>query len=440
MSDGLGSAAITQTNRIVIPYAQRNHFKPVHASKKRFRFVVAHRRAGKSVSEINEIIKAAVQNQRVYPPPRYAYIGPTFAQTKDLIWGYLKHYTSVIPGMKYSEGDLQATFPNGAMINLYGGGQAYQRMRGLYFDGAVADEYPLLDPDMLDSVVRPCLADYRGFLIASGTSNGDDHFHELKKIAERNPDEWDIFIIPVTDTDALHPDEVEEMRRQMDPDKFAREMLCSFAAPVEGAYYADIMNELEAKGQIGKVPFDPAAPLNTIWDIGIHDQTFIIGAQKAGQQVKIPKVWVFTGKGFPQIIEILKEDVRKNGVTFGVNIFPPDIMARELGTGRSRYEIVDELLGDIRVCPSHRVEDGITAVRSLLPTAWIDKENAAPLIMALRNYHRGLNGKPVHNWASHGADSNRYLSVAWNHFIGSTWGSKVVNISGRLRRRLKGLA
>lgn len=435
------AAAATVTNRITIPYSQRDHFRPLHASKKRFRFVVAHRRAGKSVSEINELIKAAVQNTRSYPPPRYAYIGPTFAQTKDLIWGYLKHYTSVIPGMHYSEGDLQATFPNGAMINLYGGGQAYQRMRGLYFDGAVADEYPLLDPDMLDSVVRPCLADYRGFFIASGTSNGDDHFHELKQMAEANPNEWDIFIIPVTDTDALHPDEVDEMRRQMDPDKFAREMLCSFAAPVEGAYYADIMNDLEAKGQIGEVPFDPAVALHTIWDIGIHDQTFVIGAQKAGMQVKIPKVWVFTGKGFPEIINAIKTDVTAAKMSLGVNIFPHDIMARELGTGRSRYEVVDELLGDIRVCPSHKVEDGITAVRSILPTTWIDKKNAAPLIMSLRNYHRGLNGKPVHNWASHGADSERYLAVGWNHYIGSHYGNNVIGIGkGRLRRRLRGLA
>lgn len=425
---------------ITIPYSQRNHFKPLHASKKRFKFVVAHRRAGKSVAEINELVKAALTNTRVYPPPRYAYIGPTFAQTKDLIWGYLKHYTSVIPGMKYSEGDLQATFPNGAMINLYGGGTAYERMRGLYFDGAVADEYPLLNPDMLDSVVRPCLADYRGFFIASGTSNGDDHFHELKQIAEANPEEWDIFIIPVTETDALHQDEVDDMRRQMDPDKFAREMLCSFAAPVEGAYYADIMNELESKGRITGVPFDPAAQVITWWDLGIHDQMFVYCIQIIGKEVRCPEVLVFTGKGLPFVVGELKALALREGITFAQHVLPPDVMARELGTGRSRYEILVEILGDIFVCMSHRVEDGITALRSILPMMWFDKVKAGPAVLALRNYHRGPNGKPVHNWASHGADSGRYGAVSFNQLMSFLGASNVTSIGrGRLRRRIRGL-
>jgi hypothetical protein len=42
-------------------------------------------------------------------------------------------------------------------------------MRGIYLDGAVLDEYPLLNPAAFTSVVRPALADYRGFAIVSGT-------------------------------------------------------------------------------------------------------------------------------------------------------------------------------------------------------------------------------------------------------------------------------
>ena len=74
---------------------------------------------------------------------------------------------------------------------------AYERMRGIYLDGAVLDEYPLLHPNAFTSVVRPCLADYRGFAIVSGTAAGEDHFHALKLRAE-DDDHWDIFDIPVT--------------------------------------------------------------------------------------------------------------------------------------------------------------------------------------------------------------------------------------------------
>ena len=55
----------------------------------------------------------------------------------------------------------------------------------------------LLHPNAFTSVVRPCLADYRGFAIVSGTAAGEDHFHALKLRAE-DDDHWDIFDIPVT--------------------------------------------------------------------------------------------------------------------------------------------------------------------------------------------------------------------------------------------------
>lgn len=430
------------TQSIVIPYRQRDHFKPLHASKKRFKFVVAHRRAGKSVAEINELIKQALTNPRVYPPPRYAYIGPTFAQTKDLIWGYAKHYTSVFGDqVKYSESDLQLTLPNGAMVNLYGGAGAYERMRGLYFDGAVADEFALLHPDMFGTVVRPCLSDYKGWFIASGTSNGDDHFHELKIRAEKDPDNWDVFVIPVTETDALDPEEVKEMTKDMTPEQYAREMLCSFAAPIEGAYYGDILNDLEAKGRVTGVPYDPSAPVYTWWDLGIDDAMAIWYIQRVGREIHVIDYDEFTGMGFlddltgrPGVFT----NVKAKPYTYAFHIPPHDIKARELGSGRQRLELMQEHLKDVFVSPMAKVEDGISAVRSVLPMCWFDKEKTAKGRLALRNYHHGVNGKPVHNWASHGSDAFRTGSNALNLIVGHS-GSNIVSLGGRLRRRLSGL-
>ena len=185
--------------RAQVRYFPRPHFRALHASSKRWIFVVAHRRAGKTVALVNHLIRAANRNQRTNPAPRYAYIGPSFDAAKDLVWSYLKFYTATIPGMSYLEGELQVIFPSGATIRLYGGALAYERMRGIYLDGAVLDEYPLLHPAALTSVVRPCLADYRGFAIVSGTAAGEDHFHALKLRAEGDVN-WDVFEIPVTAT------------------------------------------------------------------------------------------------------------------------------------------------------------------------------------------------------------------------------------------------
>lgn len=431
-----GDAAPVAATKIVIPYKPREHFKRLHNSTKRFKFVCAHRRAGKSVSEINEMVKKLLQNTRQYPPPRYAYIGPSFAQTKDLIWEYLKHYTSTIPGMNFSESELEATFPTGARITLYGGAAAYERMRGMYYDGAVLDEFPLLNPAVFSTVVRPCLADYRGWAVVSGTSNGDDHFHELKKKAEREPALWDVIIIPVTETDALHPDEVIEMTKDMTPEEYAREMLCAFDAPIDGAYYASLINEAQSSGRITGVPYDPRTPVITWWDLGIRDSTSIWFIQVVGREVHVIDYVEHSGKSLVEYARILAE----KGYMYGSHVLPPDIMARELGSGRSRFEILSELLdAPIIVSPQHKVEDGIAAVRSMLPMCWFDKDKTAAGVSCLRNYHVGKLGKPVHNWASHGSDAFRIGSVAFEHTTGYMSSSNVTPINAPLRRKTKGI-
>lgn len=441
---------------VVIPYIPREHFKRLHESTKRWKFVVAHRRAGKSVAEINETIKRALTNTRQFPPPRYAYVGPSFAQTKDLIWGYLKHYTSVLMpyGCKYSEGDLECTLPNGAKITLYGGAAAYERMRGLYFDGIVLDEFPLLNPSVFSTVVRPCLADYRGWAIVSGTSNGDDHFHELLKKNKNDPT-WDFFIIPVTDTDALHPDEVVEMTKDMSPEEYAREMLCRFDAPIEGAYYADLMNQAEAAGRICGVPHDPTAQVFTWWDLGIRDYMSIWFVQKCGGELHIIDHDQMTGKGIPDALKRVNgswTDPKDGSMPFAhrakynyaAHVPPHDIKARELGTGKSRFEIMHGLLPEtqpIIIAPSLSVEDGIQAVRSILPLCYFDRDKTESGRSSLRNYHRKKSGLPEHNWASHDSDAFRTGAVSINHTLGFISSNNIIQIGsgGRLRRKVRGI-
>jgi len=419
---------------ITIPYVPREHFKSLHASDKRWIFVVAHRRAGKTVALCNQVIRKALENKRAFPPPRYAYIGPSFAQAKDLVWGYYKHYTEPLPNRKVTEGDLQITLSNGAMINLYGGSAAYERMRGLYFDGVVADEYPLLNPSMLGSVIRPCLADYQGWAVISGTSAGDDHFHDLKKRAEKEIEHWEMYSIPVTETDALLEDEVREMRKDMTADEFAREMMCSFDAPIEGSYYGEVINEISLAGQITGVPYDPNALVFTAWDLGIDDETVIWFLQRCGRELHVIDFLQNTGKG----LEFYVAQIKSKPYAYGCHVLPHDIKARELGTGVSRKEVLDAMLPNLFVCPSHTVEDGISATRANLRMMWFDKVRCEPGIMALRNYHKTANGKPLHNWASHPADAMRIGCVAINMISPMIGGTNVIGIgSGALRRPLK---
>ena len=427
-------------NDIVIPYYPREHFLPFHNSTKRWVVTVAHRRAGKSVAQANQLIRAAIQNTRQFPVPKYAYIGPSFAQTKDLIWGYMQQYCSPLPGTRFIESELTVVLPNAARISLYGGAQAYERIRGLYLDGCVLDEYPLLNPEAFHSVVRPALADYGGFGVLSGTPKGRDHFFDVFENAKRNLETWDVFVIPVTETDALPPDEVEEMKLQMTDNQFAREMLCSFEAPVEGAYYGDLVNDLEMRGQVTKVPYDRAAGVVTAWDLGMHDNTSIWFAQRVGREVHIIDFLQDSGKGLDWYVKQLQ----LRGYQYLGHIFPHDVKAREMGTGRSRYEVLEQLGVEVTVCRDHKIDDGIAAVRSFLPGCWFDL-SAEPGLIALKSYHAApainlstMHARPLHDWSSHAADAFRYLAVGFDQVMG--WSSKSSFSSGGKKWVIRGLA
>ncbi len=419
---------------IILPYKPRPWFRAMHASQKRWLVTVAHRRAGKTVAEVNHVIRACVSNPRPFPVPQYAYVAPSFAQAKDLAWGYMQQYTAPIAGMRFMETELTAIFPHGGRIKLFGGANAYERIRGLYLDGAVLDEFALLHPDCFDVVVRPALADYRGFALLSGTPAGRDHFYKVYNDAKRTPETWDTFVIPVTETTALHPDEVEDMRLKMPPNKFAREMLCDFEAPVEGSYYGDLINDLEMKGRITNVPYDTQANVYTAWDIGMHDFTSIWFVQRIGKEHHVIDFLQANNRGFDWYIKQLQ----MKGYTYGGHILPHDVKARELGApgGRSRYATLEQLgLENITVCPDHKVADGIESVRSLLSTCWFDAERCAEGLTSLKAYQSApaitlgtMHDRALKNWAGHASDAMRYYAVGIEIAVGwatsgTTWDS-----------------
>jgi phage terminase large subunit len=433
------AAAEAEGRSVQVPYLPRRHFRPLHACAKRWMFVCAHRRAGKTVALGNQLIRSASMNGRRWPPPRYGYVGPSFEQAKDLVWAYLKQYTENIPGMRYLEGELACVLPNAATIKLYGGAAAYERMRGMYFDGIVLDEYPLLNPAVFSTVVRPCLADYRGFGIVSGTSNGDDHFNRLRLKIESD-DRWATFIIPLSATgeDALSYEEARELTQDMSPEEYAREMECSFDAPVEGSYYGDILNTLAQQGRITSVPVDLSQPVITAWDLGIHDYTAIWLYQICGKELHFFDYVQDAGKGLDFYAHALTIRASKGGFRYKAHCLPHDVEARELGTGQSRKIVLGSLLEKpVITAPMASVEDGISAARGLLGLSWFDASRCRVGLSMLRGYRRNRMGRPVHGPEpySHGADAYRTAACAF-HLVSGLSASLG---RGKLRRKIRGL-
>lgn len=429
---------------VVIPYRPRRHFLRLHASQKRWVFVCAHRRAGKTVALANHLIRAAYLNNRAWPPPRYGYVGPSFEQAKDLVWSYLRQYTQPIDGVRFLENELAVILPhNGAIIKLYGGMSAYERMRGMYFDGIVLDEFPLLQKTVFSTVVRPCLADYRGFAIVSGTSNGDDHFNALRLKAMED-ERWDVYLIPLSSTgeEALSFSEAKELTQDMSADEYAREMECSFDAPVEGAYFAEQLNALTMQGRICPVPIDLTAPVVTAWDLGVHDYCSIWWMQTVGKEVHFVDYEMAVSKGLDHWASVLRKKKAERGFEYRCHLLPHDIEAREISSGRSRRATLTDLIPHdepIITVPRIRAkEDGINAARAILGSSYFDETKCKIGLAMLRGYHKSAMGQPVHGPGphSHGADAFQTAAVGFHLVTGL---SASMLRRGAMRRRIRGI-
>jgi len=78
--------------------------------------MVCHRRAGKTVATINDLILRIGHCKR--KNPRGAYIAPLHKQAKDAAWDYLKDYGLTIPGAEARESELSLELPNAGRIRL----------------------------------------------------------------------------------------------------------------------------------------------------------------------------------------------------------------------------------------------------------------------------------------------------------------------------------
>ncbi len=74
-------------------YKPRTQQREIHDAVENHRFVVvvAHRRMGKTVAALNQLIHSALQCDK--PDPRFAYIAPTYGQAKRVAWDYLVNFT-----------------------------------------------------------------------------------------------------------------------------------------------------------------------------------------------------------------------------------------------------------------------------------------------------------------------------------------------------------
>ena len=216
---------------VTIPYKPRDPQPDIHAlmDANRFSVVVAHRRLGKTVCTINQLIKRAVMDTS--GTGRYGYVAPYRNQAKSIAWDYLKRFTAPVPGRSVNEGELAIDFPNGARIRLFGADNA-DAMRGLYFDGVVLDEVADMKPEVWGEIVRPALSDRHGWACFIGTPKGMNLFYELYTMGQGVPG-WGAAVYRADETGVISEEELADARAVMSDNQYRQEFLCDFSASVD---------------------------------------------------------------------------------------------------------------------------------------------------------------------------------------------------------------
>jgi phage terminase large subunit len=283
---------------------------------------------------------------------------------------FIDHIPAPLIAGNTNSSEMKIRLQNGSILQVIGTDNV-DSIVGTNPIGCVFSEYSLQNPKAWQ-LLRPILAENGGWAIFNFTPRGANHAKELFDMASHNKD-WFCQLLTVDDTGAVTKEAIEAERQAgMSEDMIQQEFYCSFTLGVEGSYYAKYMQEAKDEDRIGKVPHAKQSRVYTVWDIGIGDSCAIIFYQIVGNEI--------------HIIDY--------------------------------YETLQL-----------RIEDGIEALRGLFPRIFIDATACKQLIKCLENYrkefderHQVYKTRPVHDWASHGADAARYLAIAVKRYVDSSGG------------------
>jgi phage terminase large subunit len=377
-----------------------------------------HRRAGKDATSLNWTVVSSLRRVGLY-----WHLLPTYNQGRKIVWdGRTKEgrpFLSAFPRdlvKSVNNTDMKLELTNGSIWQVVGTDNV-DRLVGANPVGVVFSEYSLQDPRAWD-YIRPILMENGGWAVFIYTPRGKNHGWDLYKMALSNPG-WFCQKLDGDDTGIVTPEMVAEEREAgMQEELIRQEFYCSFEAGMVGSYYGNILSRLVELGHVTRVPHDPRLPVITGWDLGMDDSTAIWFAQRARTEVRIIDYYENCGEGLAHYVKVLTQKSDLLNYNYEYHYAPHDIEVRELGTGKSRKEIAGKLGLKFHTVPKLPVEDGVEAVRGLLPTCYFDKGKTDKGFDALMNYRkewddkrRTFLSKPEHDWTSHGADAFRTLAV-----------------------------
>jgi len=416
---------------------QQPFYRAIQSGVKRA-VAVWHRRSGKDSCALN--LTATQSQKRV---ALYWHCFPTATQGRKALWDGIDGRGRRILDQAFpkemrvstNEQEMRIKFKNGSVWQIVGSDN-YDSLVGTNVAGIVFSEWSLCKPAAWD-YFRPILNENDGWAVFIYTPRGRNHGYHLYELARKHP-KWHASLLTVNDTEKPgighnggplldEYDEpvmvpvVAEASIQEDRDmgmsdaRINQEYYCSFDAEVEGAYFGKIMADLRAADRIGKIDYDPSLTLETWWDLGMDDSMSIVFVQPVGAFYHVINYVEGSGEGIGYYARVLGELAKEHGYTYTRHLAPHDLSVREIGTGVSRkksamahgirFEIVPRIA---------KFEDGIEALRAMLPAMYMDEDKCSTLIEAASLYRRKYDEEarvydthPVRDWTTHPIDALR---------------------------------
>lgn len=400
--------------RHTIPYKPREAFRAFHNRRERWACLVAHRRAGKTVACINDLIRRAFVDNK--ENGRYAYIAPYHSQAKSIAWDYLLRYSDPVRTQQNAS-ELWVELLNGARIRLFGADNP-DALRGLYMDGVILDEYADMRPRVWGEIIRPLLADREGWAVFIGTPKGHNAFYDIWRTSQVS-DAWFSRSIRASESNLIAQHELDDARAGMTQDQYEQEFECSFEAAILGAYYGRELRQAEESKRITQVEYDRHLPVFTAWDLGYHDDTAIWFYQVTQSEIHFIDYYEGSGLAIPDYASVILDKPYK----YAKHWLPHDARAKTLASGGK--SIIEQLathlgMAKLAIVPDLSVQDGIQAARVMLPRCYFDRAKTGEAVELLKQYQReydeekkAFREKPRHDFTSHCADAFRMAAVSW---------------------------
>lgn len=388
---------------------------------------VVHRRAGKDDVCLHYTAKAL--HQRV---GNYWHLLPKQEHVRKAIWNAINPHTGIRRIDEAFPRALRETTLENEMLIRFKCGSIWQCLGSDNYDsltgsppvGIVFSEWAQADPKSWD-IVRPILKENGGWAIFITTPRGKNHAFDMYNMARHNPD-WFCELLNIDNTGVFTGKDMDEERRSgMSETMIQQEYYCSFEAANEGSYYGKLMEKAEQEGRVCSVPYQPTSQVDTWWDIGIGDETAIWFVQRVGLEVHVIDYHECHGEGMPYYAKVIKDKPYIYGAHWG----PHDMESREFGTGKTKKEVAANLGINFQIAPKLSIEDGIEALRGLIPRMWFDAEKCKDGLKALKSYHKEVNERksdgmnlyflphPCHDWSSHAADAARYGAITFRDHL-----------------------